>query len=198
MQGNAAMSDRPTKEHFDFLRSIDTPTVCNLIEMVVPARRGSGYTVKHLHCPFPDLPPMVGFAKTVTIMAKAAFGTGDQSSMQRRLEIMPTVDATTETPATAVTRGSSGEGLTFAALQNASIQGGEPSRAGVPPGEQELIFDRFWRGKGAASVGAGLGLASVKETMNVHRGSVTVDAGPTGGTIFTLHFATAAGQGLSS
>jgi signal transduction histidine kinase len=67
---------------------------------------------------------------------------------------------------------------------------------GVPPGEQELIFERFWRGKGAASVGAGLGLAIVKETMNVHRGSVTVDAGPTGGTIFTLHFA-AAGQRLS-
>jgi hypothetical protein len=30
---------------------------------------------------------------------------------------------------------------------------------GVAPGEQELIFERFWRGKGAASVGAGLGLA---------------------------------------
>jgi signal transduction histidine kinase len=59
---------------------------------------------------------------------------------------------------------------------------------GVAPGEQELIFERFWRGKGAASVGAGLGLAIVKETMNVHRGSVTVAAGPNGGTVFTLHF----------
>jgi regulator of RNase E activity RraA len=87
------MSDKPTKEHFDFLRSIDTPTVCNLIEMVAPARRGSGYTVKHLHCPFPDLPPMVGFAKTVTIRAKAAFGMGDQSYMQRRLDYLDYVAA---------------------------------------------------------------------------------------------------------
>jgi regulator of RNase E activity RraA len=93
MQGIAAMSDKPTKEHFDFLRSIDTPTVCNLIEMAAPARRGSGYTVKHLHCPFPDLPPIVGFAKTVTIRAKAAFGTGDESSVQRRFNYLDYVAA---------------------------------------------------------------------------------------------------------
>jgi len=87
------MSNKPTKEHFDFLRSIDTPTVCNLIEMVAPARRGSGYTVEHLHCPFPDLPPMVGFAKTVTIRAKAAFAMGDQSYIQRRLDYLDYVAA---------------------------------------------------------------------------------------------------------
>ena len=63
------MTDAVTASQLDFLRSIDTPTVCNLIEMVAPERRGHGYTVKHLHCPFPDLPPMVGFAKTVTFKA---------------------------------------------------------------------------------------------------------------------------------
>ncbi len=87
------MSNKLTKEHFDFLRSVDTPTVCNLIEMVAPARRGSGYTVEHLHCPFPDLPPMVGFAKTVTIRAKAAFAMGDQSYIQRRLDYLDYVAA---------------------------------------------------------------------------------------------------------
>ena len=57
------MSDTLTTRHFEFLRSIDTPTVCNLVEMVAPHRRGFGYTVKHLHCPFPDLPPIVGYAR---------------------------------------------------------------------------------------------------------------------------------------
>jgi hypothetical protein len=33
---------------------------------------------------------------------------------------------------TAVTGGSSGEGLTFAALRRAPVQGGEPARAGAP------------------------------------------------------------------
>lgn len=82
------MSAAVSKEDFEFLRSIDTPTVCNLIEIVSPQRRGAGYTVKHLHCPFPDLPPMVGFARTVTIKAKDAFGMGDASYIQRRLDYL--------------------------------------------------------------------------------------------------------------
>jgi regulator of RNase E activity RraA len=63
-----------SESQFAFLRSIDTPTVCNLIEIVAPERRGAGYTVAHLHCPFPDLPPMVGFAKTVTMRARDKVG----------------------------------------------------------------------------------------------------------------------------
>ena len=58
---------QPTQQELGFLRSIDTPTVCNLIEIVAPERRGSGYTVKHLHCPFPELPAMVGFAGPETV-----------------------------------------------------------------------------------------------------------------------------------
>jgi len=61
-----------SESQFAFLRSIDTPTGCNLIEIVAPERRGAGYTAVHLHCPFPDLPPMVGFAKTATIRARNA------------------------------------------------------------------------------------------------------------------------------
>ena len=38
-----------TQAQFEFLRSIDTPTVCNLLEIVAPERRGFGYTVRHLH-----------------------------------------------------------------------------------------------------------------------------------------------------
>jgi len=72
----------------EFLRSIDTPTVCNLIEMVVPERRGYGYTVRHLHCAFPDLPPMVGYAKTATFRAKDPFGVGDAGYMQKRLDYL--------------------------------------------------------------------------------------------------------------
>ena len=64
------MSATLSKAQAEFLQSIDTPTVCNLLEIVAPERRGFGYTVRHLHCPFPNLPPMVGFAKTVTMRAQ--------------------------------------------------------------------------------------------------------------------------------
>ena len=77
----------------DFLRSIDTPTVCNLIEMVAPERRGHFYTVKHLHCPFPDLPPMVGFAKTVTIRTKDQVPLSEGGYMQKRLDYLDYVAA---------------------------------------------------------------------------------------------------------
>ena len=82
------MGAQLTTRHFEFLRSIDTPTVCNLLEIVAPERRGFGYTVKHLHCPFPQLPPMVGFARTATIKAKEPFAAGDRSYMDRRLDYL--------------------------------------------------------------------------------------------------------------
>jgi regulator of RNase E activity RraA len=86
------MTAKPSQEEMDFLKSIDTPTVCNLIEIVAPQRRGAYYTVKHLHCPFPDLPPMVGFAKTVTIKARDAIPL-DASYAQRRLDYLDYVAA---------------------------------------------------------------------------------------------------------
>ena len=82
------MSQTPTQAQFEFLRSIDTPTVCNLLEVVAPERRGFGYTVRHLHCPFPDLPPMVGFAKTVTMRAQDRVPLGEAGYMSKRLDYL--------------------------------------------------------------------------------------------------------------
>ena len=80
-----------SETQFAFLRSIDTPTVCNLVEIVAPERRGAGYTVMHLHCPFPDLPSMVGFAKTVTIRARDKVS--GPSYMQKRMDYLDYVAA---------------------------------------------------------------------------------------------------------
>ena len=82
-----------TAAQFEFLRSIDTPTVCNLLEVVAPERRGFGYTVRHLHCPFPDLPPMVGFAKTVTMRAQDRVPLGEAGYMNKRLDYLDYVAA---------------------------------------------------------------------------------------------------------
>ncbi len=60
------MSDL-TAELVAELRSVDTPTVCNALEIVVPERRGFGYTTKPLVCTRPQLEPMVGIARTATI-----------------------------------------------------------------------------------------------------------------------------------
>jgi len=75
-----------SKAQTEFLQSMDTPTVCNVLEMVAPERRGHGYTIQHLHCPFPQLPPMVGFAKTVTCRSRDKVDLGDY--MQKRLDYL--------------------------------------------------------------------------------------------------------------
>jgi regulator of RNase E activity RraA len=51
------------------LRAWDTPTICNALELVVPQRRGHGFTTSPLHCSCPGLGPMVGYACTGTIRA---------------------------------------------------------------------------------------------------------------------------------
>ena len=51
------------------LRTLDTPTVCNALELTSPERRDNGFTISPLVCTRPDLPPMVGFARTATISA---------------------------------------------------------------------------------------------------------------------------------
>jgi regulator of RNase E activity RraA len=51
------------------LRSFDTPTLCNALEVALPSRQGHGFTRPPLHCVHPDLPAMVGFARTARICA---------------------------------------------------------------------------------------------------------------------------------
>jgi hypothetical protein len=87
------MSTMPPQSQLEFLRSIDTPTVCNLLEIVAPERRGFGYTVRHLHCIFPDLPPMVGFAKTATMRAQDRVPLSEASYMAKRLDYLDYVAA---------------------------------------------------------------------------------------------------------
>jgi len=59
--------DLLTDADLDALRALDTPTVCNALEVVTPDRRGGGYSVQPFFCPRPELKPIVGYARTGTI-----------------------------------------------------------------------------------------------------------------------------------
>jgi regulator of RNase E activity RraA len=67
------------------LARYDTPTICNALEIVAPERRLTGYTTKPLVCPFPDLPPIVGYARTTTISSVAASALPAAEQQARRL-----------------------------------------------------------------------------------------------------------------
>lgn len=61
------MSDTSiTTALLDELRKVDTPTICNALEIVAPERRGTGFTTGAMVVARPELPPMVGFARTAT------------------------------------------------------------------------------------------------------------------------------------
>jgi regulator of RNase E activity RraA len=68
------------------LARYDTPTICNALEIVAPHRRLTGFTTRPLVCPFPELPPIVGYARTATIRASEAPDLPPQDQRARRLE----------------------------------------------------------------------------------------------------------------
>jgi len=58
---------------------------------------------------------------------------------------------------------------------------------GIPADELPRIFDRFWRGRGAARIsGSGIGLAVAAELASAHRGSLQARSEPGHGAQLTL------------
>jgi signal transduction histidine kinase len=62
---------------------------------------------------------------------------------------------------------------------------------GVPPGDRELVFRRFWRRDRSRTNGAGLGLSIVSRIAEAHGGLVTVENAPDSGAMFTLNLKSA-------
>jgi regulator of RNase E activity RraA len=62
---------RATPEELAALAAFDTPTICNALEVVLPESRAHGYTTRPAICGFPVLKPVVGYARTARIRARA-------------------------------------------------------------------------------------------------------------------------------
>ena len=64
----------------------------------------------------------------------------------------------------------------------------EDSGPGIPAEDRQHIFERFWRGKGVRTDGAGLGLAIVMEIVRAHGASITVSNRNPRGARFDVRF----------
>jgi len=58
---------------------------------------------------------------------------------------------------------------------------------GIPPGEEQRIFDKFYRIGGARGGGVGLGLAICKGIVRAHGGQIFVMNRPGGGAEFHIY-----------
>lgn len=69
----------------------------------------------------------------------------------------------------------------------------EDTGPGIPPGERERVFERFYRVLGTGAEGCGLGLAIVREIAHSHGAEVSLNPGANGGgTLVTVTFPNAA------
>ena len=58
-----------TANDLQILTAWDTPTICNALELIIPERRGLGFTTEPFVALDSSLPPICGFARTATIRA---------------------------------------------------------------------------------------------------------------------------------
>jgi regulator of RNase E activity RraA len=71
MNEEETMAERPfSRADLEILKQWDTPTICNGLELIVPARRAIGFTVEPMVCVDRKFPPIVGVARTGLIRAK--------------------------------------------------------------------------------------------------------------------------------
>src|SRR5262245_23476978 len=67
------------------LREFDSPTICNALELVVPARRAMGFTRRPLIAAYPNLKPVVGFARTAIIRSREPHSRSREEATRIRL-----------------------------------------------------------------------------------------------------------------
>ena len=70
------------------LRRYDTPTLANAIETFDVRPRDEGFASMEIRCMFPDLGPMVGYAATATIRARAR-GTSHEAALWAHVQSIP-------------------------------------------------------------------------------------------------------------
>jgi 4-hydroxy-4-methyl-2-oxoglutarate aldolase len=74
-------------EVLDKLRTFDTPTICNLIELFDVRPRHTGFMDGRIRACFPEMGPVVGFAATASFRSSAPPGQGDAyASTVRQVE----------------------------------------------------------------------------------------------------------------
>lgn len=74
-----------TAELVAILTSVDTPTICNALEIATGSRSNSGFTRGAFHCAHPEMKPILGFARTATLRTAVPYTDAPAVLKERRL-----------------------------------------------------------------------------------------------------------------
>ena len=75
----------PNPADLEALKAFDTPTICNALELVAPARRAMGFIRRPLIAAFPEMKPVVAFARTAHIRSREPHPRGRDEAKEIRL-----------------------------------------------------------------------------------------------------------------
>jgi regulator of RNase E activity RraA len=75
----------PDPADLEALKAFDTPTICNALELVAPARRAMGFIRRPLIAAFPEMKPVVAFARTAHIRSREPHPRGRDEAKEVRL-----------------------------------------------------------------------------------------------------------------
>jgi regulator of RNase E activity RraA len=75
----------PELADLEALKAFDTPTICNALELVAPARRAMGFIRRPLIAAFPEMKPVVAFARTAYIRSREPHPRGREEAKEVRL-----------------------------------------------------------------------------------------------------------------
>lgn len=85
--------DSASREQLEALAGLDTPTVCNAIELVEDGRRAFGFTTRMLHCVRPEMKPIVGLACTAAVRACRPAALDAEAARAQRFGYLDSLEA---------------------------------------------------------------------------------------------------------
>jgi regulator of RNase E activity RraA len=78
------MTRRLNAKELAALAEIDTPTICNTLDILAPDCRSKGFIVEPFVCLHPQMKPIVGYARTATCRAKEPSSVKGQAALDKR------------------------------------------------------------------------------------------------------------------
>ncbi len=110
------MTDTLSDAERNGLLALDTPTICNALELTAPERRAKGFTVRPLVACFPQMKPVLAYARTATIRSKEPSPLAKDKAKAQRLAYFEYIEKGGPRPSISIMQDIDGDDRGFGAF----------------------------------------------------------------------------------